>query len=110
MKESKLDPRAKKTIFLGFSLGFKGYRLWCPSSKKIVFIRDVTFDESSMLKKLENQTKENGILWQVEQSQQQVEFEITTLHSTRSVETNVGNLVTEEDLRDGFKGFSQESQ
>ena len=61
VKESKLDPRAKKAIILGFSSGFKRYCLWCPSSKKIVFIRDVTFDESSMLKKLENRTKENGI-------------------------------------------------
>ena len=55
VKESKLDPRAKKAIFLCFSSRIKGYRLWCPS-------RVVRFDESSMLKKLETQTKENGIL------------------------------------------------
>ena len=68
------------------------------------------FDESSMLKKLENQTKENGILQHVEHSQQQVEFEITTLHLTRSVEKNDGNPVIEEDLRDGGEGSAQESQ
>ena len=82
MKESKFDPRAKKEIFLGFSSRIKGYRLWCPSSKKIISRKVVSFDEYSMLKKLENQTKENGILYQVEHSQQQVEFEITTLHLT----------------------------
>ena len=54
VKESKQDQRAKKEIILGFSLGIKGYRLWCLGSKKIVSSRDVTFDESSMLKKLEN--------------------------------------------------------
>ena len=33
-----------------------------------------------------------------------MEFEITTLHPTRFVETNVGNPVIEEDLRDGGEG------
>ena len=61
VKESKLDPRAKKAIFLGFSIRIKGYRLWCPSSRKIVSNRDVRFYESSMLKKLENKTREYDI-------------------------------------------------
>jgi len=47
--ESKLYPRAKKAIFLGFSGGVKGYRLWCSESKKVILSRDVTFDESGML-------------------------------------------------------------
>ena len=49
-KESKLDPRAKKAKFLGFSTGVKGYRLWCIESKKVIISRDVTFNESEMLK------------------------------------------------------------
>ena len=49
--ESKLDPRAKKALFMGFSPGVKGYRLWC-LEKKTIISRDVTFDESSMLKKV----------------------------------------------------------
>ena len=51
VKESKLDPRAKKALFMGVTSGVKGYRLWCLSSKKIISSRDVTFDESAMLKK-----------------------------------------------------------
>ena len=31
VKESKLNPRAKKAIFLGFSSESKGYHLFCPS-------------------------------------------------------------------------------
>ena len=52
VKESKLDPRAKKALFMGVTLGVKGYRLWCLSSKKIISSRDVTFDESAMMKKV----------------------------------------------------------
>ena len=37
---------------MGVILGVKGYRLWCLSSKKIISNRDVTFDESAMLKKV----------------------------------------------------------
>ncbi|GJX27363.1 transposable element [Tanacetum coccineum] len=51
VKESKLDPRAKKALFMGITSGIKGYRLWCPNIKKTIFSRDVTFNESTMLKK-----------------------------------------------------------
>ncbi|KAI9181216.1 hypothetical protein LWI28_012550 [Acer negundo] len=34
--ESKLDPRAKKADFVGFSEGIKGFRLWNSESKKII--------------------------------------------------------------------------
>ena len=45
VKESKLDPRAEKALFMGVSMGVKGYRLWNPNSKKMLFSRDVTFDD-----------------------------------------------------------------
>ena len=53
--DSKLDPRARKVKFMGFSKGVKDYRLWCPETSKIVNSRDVTFDESGMfLQEIEN--------------------------------------------------------
>ena len=87
VKESKLDPRAKKTLFMGVTLGVKGYRLWCLSSKKIISSRDVTFDESAMLKKVttDGKVSENtfqqpeGRLPQVEGTQKLVEFQTTSI-------------------------------
>ncbi|XP_068504229.1 uncharacterized mitochondrial protein AtMg00710-like [Phaseolus vulgaris] len=57
--ESKLDPRANKTFFMGFSPGVKGYRLWCLEAKKTIINRDVTFDESIMLKKVNPKGDDN---------------------------------------------------
>ena len=87
VKESKLDLRAKKALFMGVTSGVKGYRLWCLSSKKIISRRDVTFDESAMLKKVTTYGKvsENtfqqpeGRLPQVEGTQKQVEFQTTSV-------------------------------
>lgn len=69
MKESKLDPRTRKAIFMGITSGIKGYRLWCPEKKKIIFSRDVTFDESTMLKKVHSD--------QLDGTTKKVEFEQT---------------------------------
>nr|GEY06995.1 retrotransposon protein, putative, Ty1-copia subclass [Tanacetum cinerariifolium] len=52
VKESKLDPRAKKALFMRITSGIKGHRLWCPKTKNTIFSRDVTFNESAMLKKV----------------------------------------------------------
>ena len=48
-EDSKLDPRENETIFLGFSNGVKGFRLWCPSLSKVVLSRDVTFNEGKLV-------------------------------------------------------------
>ena len=57
VKESKFYPRANKALFMVVTLGVKGYRLWCLSSKKIISSRDVTFDKFAMLKKVKTDGK-----------------------------------------------------
>lgn len=53
--DDKLDPRARKVIFLGLKAGVKGYKLWHLSLKKIVISRDATFNEVSLMKPKDQQ-------------------------------------------------------
>ena len=41
MSKSKLEPTARKGIFVGYCDGTKGYRVWIPSEKKVEISRDV---------------------------------------------------------------------
>jgi len=50
VKEDKLDPRAKKGVFVGFKRGIKGYKISDPKDRKFILSRDVTFNEASMIK------------------------------------------------------------
>ncbi|KAM1596712.1 hypothetical protein ACFX1Z_031688 [Malus domestica] len=84
--ENKLDPRAKKANFLGFSSGVKGYRLWCPEMKKLVISRDVTFDEESMYKDSEKNVKDV----------QQVELEKVASSTSNPISADVEATTSEE--------------
>ena len=84
VKKSKLDPRAKKAVFLGINSGIKDYRLWCPETKKIIFSSDVKFDESMMLK--------NVYIEQSDIIPKQVEFERAIVPTN---EENVDSLMAE---------------
>lgn len=42
----KLDPKARRCIHMGYGVDTKGYRLYDPSRKRIVYSRDVVFNES----------------------------------------------------------------
>ena len=42
---SKMDPKAKKSIFLGYGIAVKSYRLYDTSQARVILARDVIFDE-----------------------------------------------------------------
>jgi hypothetical protein len=43
--KSKMDKKAEKCIFIGYKDGLKGYNLWNPETKKVVYNQDVLFIE-----------------------------------------------------------------
>ncbi|KAM1968545.1 hypothetical protein ACFX15_043442 [Malus domestica] len=77
--------KAKKVIFLGFSSGVKGYRLWCPEMKRLVISRDVTFDEESMFRNFEKNVKDV----------QQVELEKVAFGTSNPISTDVEAITSE---------------
>ncbi|KPJ13061.1 Retrovirus-related Pol polyprotein from transposon TNT 1-94 [Papilio machaon] len=54
-KRSKLDPKSKRYIFVGYSDSTKGYRLTDPQNpRRIIYARNVTFLEHKFLKDMDD--------------------------------------------------------
>ena len=49
-QHSKLDLRSKRYAFVSYVDGVKLYRLWDPTSHKLIISRDAVFDEFSLWK------------------------------------------------------------
>ncbi|KAH9762162.1 Integrase catalytic domain-containing protein [Citrus sinensis] len=53
-ERTKLDPKSRRCIFLGYADGVKEYRLWDPTAHKIVISRDVVFIENQQQRRNED--------------------------------------------------------
>ena len=49
-EQSKLDPKSRQCVSLGYRKGVKGYKFWDPTTNKTVISSDAIFDENFMLK------------------------------------------------------------
>ena len=68
-KRTKLEAKSKKSIFIGYQEGTKGYKLWDPTEKKVVISRNVTFDESELMKSVDQEAAKD-------ESQVEIEVQI----------------------------------
>ena len=59
-KMRKLDNKVGKCIFVGYKDGIKGYKLWNPVTRKIVYSGDVVFREVKNTFRNEYEPKEKG--------------------------------------------------
>ncbi|KAH9754149.1 Integrase catalytic domain-containing protein [Citrus sinensis] len=61
-ERTKLDPKSRRCIFLGYADGVKGYRLWDPTAHKIVISRDAIFVKDQLQRRDEDDgtTKEKS--------------------------------------------------
>ena len=59
-KRSKLDNK-KKCIFASYKDGVKGYKLWNPVTRKIVYSQDVVFKEVMSTSRNEDESKEKQL-------------------------------------------------
>ena len=53
-ERTKLDPKCRRCIFLGYANRVKGYRLWDPTAHKIVISKDVIFVEDQLKRRDED--------------------------------------------------------
>ncbi|GJX47497.1 gag-pol polyprotein [Tanacetum coccineum] len=70
---TKLDPKSRKCLFLGYADGVKGYRLWDPTAHKVVVSRYVVFMEDKI------QENEEGV---------STTRETTTIHMEKEFQSN----------------------
>ena len=83
VNEGKLVTRAKKGVFVGYPMNVKGYKVWCPTSSKFLISRDVTLDESAMLKSKDVVLKPTII--KNDEIRKKVEFEMQVQQSDEKV-------------------------
>ncbi|GJT68803.1 gag-pol polyprotein [Tanacetum coccineum] len=79
---TKLDPKSRKCLFLGYADREKGYRLWYPTAHKVVVSIDVVFMEEKIQENEEGDstTRETTSMQMEKEFQSNDSFEVAPLH------------------------------
>ena len=86
----KLDPKAKKCIFVGYGNETKGYRLYNPERGKVFYSRDVRFNEAKQAKELVPETQQL-IEWEFPSDDDITEDDVTNIEEP-ATEVDQGQL------------------
>ncbi|KAH9654151.1 hypothetical protein KPL70_027652 [Citrus sinensis] len=76
---TKLDPKSRRCIFLGYADRVKGYRLWDPTAHEIIISRDVIFIENQLQRRDEDDSS-------VKEKSETIPEEIEALHKNKTWE------------------------
>jgi len=78
VNNGKLAPSAVKCLFLDFAYEFKGYRMWCPDSKKVIHSTDVILNENAMLSSMKESVLYSSGIGDQKDASRKVEIEMKT--------------------------------
>jgi hypothetical protein len=76
---SKLDPKSRQCVFLGYGKRVKGYKFWDSTANKVVINRDMVFDENFMLKRTQGKEQQVPESSSSSSDKQIVQVELETL-------------------------------
>ncbi|GKE90905.1 gag-pol polyprotein [Tanacetum coccineum] len=84
---TKLDPKSRKCLFLGYDDRVKGYRLWDPTAHKVVVSRDVVFKEDKIQENKEGDitTRETTSVQMEKKFQSNDSFEAAPQHEVNEI-------------------------
>jgi len=88
VNNGKLGPRAVKCTFLGYAFEFKGYRMCCHESKKVIQSGNVTFNETAMLSSEKDSVVSSTGAGDQEDTSMEIEVEIVTVQGGATNQPN----------------------